>query len=128
MSYEQLMYIHLATVVPAFLLGTVLLSMRKGTAIHKVLGKIYMPLMIVTAVVTLFMPAHLGPTFLDHFGFIHGFSVLVLYSVPMAYIHAKRGNVAGHRGSMIGVYVGGILIAGSFALMPGRFLHGLLFS
>jgi len=128
MNYEQLMYVHLATVVPAFLLGTLLLLMTKGTARHKLLGKIYMPLMIVTAIVTLFMPAHLGPQFLNHFGFIHGFSILVLYSVPMAYFHARRGNVAGHRGSMIGVYVGGILIAGSFALLPGRFLHGLLFS
>jgi len=28
---------------------------------------------------------------------------------------------------MIGVYVGGILIAGTFALMPGRLLHEWLF-
>jgi uncharacterized membrane protein len=28
---------------------------------------------------------------------------------------------------MIGVYVGGMLIAGSLTLLPGRMLHALLF-
>jgi len=32
-----------------------------------------------------------------------------------------------HRANMLGVYVGGVLIAGAFALMPGRLLHGWLF-
>ena len=40
----------------------------------------------------------------------------------------RRGNVAAHRGHMVGVYVGGILIAGSFAFSPGRLLHGWLFA
>jgi uncharacterized membrane protein len=47
--------------------------------------------------------------------------------VPAAYIHARRGNIAKHRSAMIGLYVGGILIAGSFAFMPGRLLHSWLF-
>jgi uncharacterized membrane protein len=29
---------------------------------------------------------------------------------------------------MIGVYVGGILVAGLFTLAPGRYLHQLFFS
>jgi uncharacterized membrane protein len=127
MTYLQLAYIHLATIVPAFLIGTALLFMTKGTPRHKLLGRIYMPLMLFTAVVTLFMPAQVGPSIGGHFGFIHGFSVLVLYSVPTAYIQARRGNIAKHRSAMIGLYVGGILIAGSFAFMPGRLLHHWLF-
>jgi uncharacterized membrane protein len=127
MTYLQLAYVHLATIVPAFLIGTALLLMAKGTPRHKLLGRIYMPLMLFTAIVTLFMPARVGPSFGGHFGFIHGFSALVLYSVPAAYIHARRGNIAKHRSAMIGLYVGGILIAGSFAFMPGRVLHSWLF-
>jgi uncharacterized membrane protein len=127
MTYYQLAYAHLATIVPSFVIGTILLLMKKGTSLHKTLGRIYMPLMLVTAVITLFMPAQIGPRLFGHFGFIHGFSALVLYSVPTAYIAARRGHVARHRNTMIGLYVGGILIAGSFALMPGRLLHQLLF-
>ena len=40
MSYHQLAYLHLATVLPAFALGTYLLLNRKGTPIHRRLGRI----------------------------------------------------------------------------------------
>lgn len=127
MSYHQLAYLHLATIVPAFFIGTAMLVMRKGTPVHKVLGRIFMPLMLVTALITLLMPAQVGSRFLGHFGFIHLFSLLVLYSVPTAYFAARRGDIAKHRSSMIGLYVGGLLIAGSFTFMPGRMLNQWLF-
>jgi uncharacterized membrane protein len=127
MSYLQLAYIHLATVLMASILGALLIFKKKGTASHRRVGKYYMMLMLTTAVVALFMPAQVGPAFLGHFGFIHLFCVLVLYSVPAAYFAARNGNVAKHKYNMIGVYVGGILIAGAFTLMPGRLLHKWLF-
>jgi uncharacterized membrane protein len=83
--------------------------------------------MIATGIATLLMPAEVGPRFLGHFGFIHLFSVLTLYSAPAAFIYARRGNITAHRGNMIGLYIGGLLIAGSFALMPGRMFNDLLF-
>jgi uncharacterized membrane protein len=127
MSYLQLAYIHLATVFLASILGALLLFKKKGTASHRRVGKYYMMLMLTTAVVALFMPAQVGPAFLGHFGFIHLFCVLVLYSVPAAYFAVRNGNIAKHKFNMIGVYVGGILIAGTFTLMPGRLLHKWLF-
>lgn len=127
MSYEQLAYLHLATIIPAFLIGTWLLFRRKGTPLHRMLGKAYMVLMLITAIMTLFMSAQVGPTWLGHFGFIHLLSFLALFSVGTAYFAARQGNVRLHRNAMIGLYVGGMLIAGSFAMMPGRMLHDWLF-
>ena len=95
---------------------------------HKRLGRAYVALILFTAMVSLPMPAEVGPRLLDHFGFIHLFSVLVLVSVPAAVYSIRRGNVAAHRSHMVGVYVGGILIAGGFAFSPGRLLHGWLFA
>lgn len=123
MTYLQLAYLHLATIVPAFLLGTYLLLSKKGTPVHKALGKYYMALMLVTAAITLFMQAEVGPRLFDHFGFIHIFSILVIYSVPAAFIQARKGLIKAHRINMINLYVGGILIAGSFTFVPGRLLH-----
>jgi uncharacterized membrane protein len=123
MTYHQLALIHLATIVPAFLIGTWLLAQRKGTPQHRSLGKIYLALMLFTGVVTLFMPAVVGPRLFNHFGFIHLFSLLTLYSVPSAYLAARRRDIAAHRGAMIGLYVGGLLIAGAFAFGPGRLLN-----
>jgi uncharacterized membrane protein len=86
-----------------------------------------MLLMLFTALVTLFMSAEVGPTLFDHFGFIHLLSGLVLYSVPAAYFAIKAGNVKTHKANMIGLYVGGLLVAGGFTLLPGRLLGNLVF-
>jgi uncharacterized membrane protein len=127
MTYTQLAYLHLATVVPAFAIGAFQLFRRKGTASHKSLGKIYMVLMLATGLITLAMPAQVGPQLLNHFGFIHIFSLLALINVPAAYLAARRGDIKLHRANMISLYVGGILIAGAFAFSPGRMLHEWLF-
>ncbi len=127
MTYQDLMYLHLATVLPAFIIGTILLLIKKGTTFHKVSGRLYMILMLITAVVTLFMPAHVGVRFFKHFGWIHLFSFLTIYTVPTAYTAIKKGNVKAHKRKMILLYVGAILIAGGFTLMPGRYLHDVLF-
>jgi uncharacterized membrane protein len=127
MTYTELAYLHLATIVPAFAIGAFQLIRRKGTSAHKLLGKIYMVLMLATGLITLAMPAHVGPRVLNHFGFIHIFSLLAIVNVPMAYIAARRGNIRAHRVAMLGLYFGGILIAGAFAFTPGRMLHAWLF-
>lgn len=127
MTYLALAYVHLATVFPAFLIGSFLLLRRKGTRIHKMLGKLFMGLMLFTATVTLFMPAQVGPTILKHFGFIHIFSALVFFSVPQALLAIRRKDVRVHRNNMVGLYAGGLVIAGGFALMPGRLIFQTLF-
>lgn len=126
-NYHDLAYLHLGTVLPAFVIGTYLMMRRKGTVGHRRLGRVYLVLMMLTGLVTLFMPALVGPRVMDHFGFIHGFSLLALWTAPSAYLAARRGDVRTHRGNMIGLYIGGVLIAGAFAFMPGRMLHGWLF-
>lgn len=127
MTYTQLMYVHLFTVVPCVFIGGTLLFTRKGTSFHKIAGRIYMLLMLFTAVITLFMPALVGPRVLNHFGWIHLFSFLTIYTVPTAYIAIKKGNVRVHKRKMIILYFGALIIAGGFTLVPGRYLHTLLF-
>ena len=127
MTYETLMYAHLITVVPCIFLGAYGLMAKKGTRIHKRLGKIYMVLMLITAIITLFMPALVGGRFLNHFGWIHLFSFLTLWTVPTAYTAIKKGKVKAHQRKMILLYIGAIGIAGGFTLTPGRYLHTLFF-
>jgi uncharacterized membrane protein len=123
-----LVYAHLATVLPAFVIGTYMMISRKGSKNHRWMGKIYMLLMMTTAFIALFIKAEVGPRWLGHFGFIHLFSVLVLLAVPQAYFAARRHDRRAHAISMINVYVGGLLIAGGFTLMPGRLMHTWLFT
>ncbi|MDP6969846.1 MAG: DUF2306 domain-containing protein [Gammaproteobacteria bacterium] len=128
MEYMHLVYIHLATIIPAIFIGTYLLASRKGSSSHKALGKVYMVLMLITAIVTIVLPAHVGPSFLGHFGFIHLLSILTVFSVSGAYFAVKKGDMRTHKGNMILLYFGGIILAGSFAFEPGRLLHTWLFT
>lgn len=38
-----------------------------------------------------------------------------------------KGNIQGHRKTMIRLYVAACLVTGAFTLLPGRLMHTLLF-
>lgn len=122
------MFAHLITVLPCVLIGALLLLIKKGTKLHKNMGKLYMILMLITAFITLFMKAQVGPKFLNHFGWIHLFSVLTFYSIPTAFFAARKGDIKTHKRKMILLYFGAIIIAGAFTFYPGRYLHSLFFN
>ena len=52
---------------------------------------------------------------------------LTLLGVVGALYHARRHNIAKHKRAMLGVYIGGILIAGSLTFVPGRIMHAVAF-
>jgi uncharacterized membrane protein len=116
--------IHLATVVPAFVIGTWLIFFStKGARWHRALGAVYLTLMTVTAIAAFFIRS-IDP---GHLSFIHLFIPLTLFGVFAALWHVRRGNIRGHRSAMLGLYTGGLLIAGGLTLLPGRLLHHLFF-
>lgn len=120
--------IHFYTVVPAFLLGTLQMVLPKGTVLHRWNGYTYMALMVVTATAAAFIPSFMEQGLvLGHFGYIHLFVILTYVTVPLAIWNARKGDIRNHRGAMIGLYVGGILIAGGLAFMPGRVMHEMVF-
>ncbi len=119
---------HLATVAPAFFIGTwLILFSTKGSRAHRAAGFVYLALMTATAVAAVFIHATDLPNFLG-FTPIHLFVPLTFYGVYSALINVRRGNIAGHRQAMLGLYIGAILIAGTLAFLPGRVLHAVFFS
>jgi uncharacterized membrane protein len=47
--------------------------------------------------------------------------------VPLAVWKAHSHRVAAHRSIMISLYLGALLIAGLFTLVPGRIMHKVIF-
>ncbi len=127
MTYEQIALLHLATILPAFLIGTWLLIRPKGSPVHRGFGKLYMVLVLISSALSFLMPARVGPQVIGPFGYIHALSVLAIVAVIVAWYAIKNKNLKRHRNAMIGLYVGGMFIAGSFSFMPGRLLHDWLF-
>ncbi len=120
--------IHVATVLPAFVLGTwQIFFSTKGSPLHRATGYIYLTLMTVTAISTLFIHA-INPNG-KFFGlsWIHLFVPLTLYGVYGALVTARRHDIKGHKRAMISTYVGALLIAGALAFMPGRIMHQVVF-
>lgn len=120
--------IHAATVIPAFFIGTwqIFLS-RKGAPSHRAVGYLYLGLMTITAIAALFIHQIMPKSPFFGLSPIHLFVPLTLFGVASALYGAWTHNVRAHRGAMRGVYIGGLLIAGSLAFMPGRIMHSVAF-
>lgn len=118
--------LHLATVLPALVLGPVVLLRRKGDGLHRLLGRVWAALMLATAISSAFIRAPGAGIAGTGFSFIHVFTVWTLVNVPLAVWMVRRGNIAAHRGMMTGLYIG-LVIAGAFILLPGRLLGSLVF-
>ena len=116
--------IHMATVIPAFFIGTwQLFFSTKGAWLHRWLGVLYLVLMSITAVTTLFVHV-VNP---GHFSLIHLFIPLTLFAVVRTIMALRRGDIRAHKRSMIALYVGALLIAGAFTFLPGRMMHQIFF-
>lgn len=115
---------HVATVLPAAVLGAVLLARRKGTPAHRLLGKIWLVLMVVTSFSTFFI--HDLKT-VGNFSLIHLLSIYVIVGSIPAIRAARRGDIRAHRAQVAGMYFGGIVVAGLFTLVPHRVMGAIIF-
>ena len=111
---------HLCAALAALVLGVVMLVRRKGTASHKALGRIWVALMLTVAISSLWIPRFL------HLTWIHLFTLLTLLLLPIGIYRIRSGDVRGHARAMKGLFIGGLVVAGIFTLIPGRMLGNLL--
>jgi uncharacterized membrane protein len=122
---DALIKIHALAAVSAFFLGAVQLSSIKGNQRHRMMGYVWIALMYIAAVSSLFI--HHNPMF-GPFSLIHLLSLLVIFGTPSSVLAARRGNVRAHKFGMIQLYVFGLIVAGTFAaLAPGRMFYRILF-
>jgi uncharacterized membrane protein len=125
LAADPAIQIHATSAVAAVLLGALILWRRKGTALHKALGRLWVLLMLVTATSALFIHEMrlIGP-----FSPIHLFSLftyITLFNGLRAIIVHR--DFRRHRAEMQGLYAGALMLAGAFTLLPGRRMHLLLF-
>jgi uncharacterized membrane protein len=73
------------------------------------------------------MPAAVGPQLFNHFGWIHLFTLLTLWTVPTAYFAVRQGKIKTHQRKMVLLYLGALVIAGGFTFVPGRYMYEVFF-
>jgi uncharacterized membrane protein len=116
--------LHAFAAMGAFVLGAVQLAAPKGTLPHRIVGSIWVLLMVIVSLSAFFIHQLRiwGP-----WSPIHLLAVLTLALLPLAVWRAHTHAVAQHRRTMLGLFFGALVIAGLFTLLPGRVMHAVVF-
>lgn len=135
MPMTPMIAVHLTAALAALVVGPVALWARRGHTgriaatqrprLHRAAGYAWVTLMLLTALSALFIHDPVLPGWLG-FSPIHLFVPLTLGGLAQAFRQLFRGNVAGHRKTMLGLYFGACVGAGVFTLLPQRFLGQLV--
>lgn len=118
--------LHAFAAIGAFVLGLLQFAAPKGTLPHRTLGWFWVGLMLVVAVSS-FLIHGKGARLIGPFGPIHLLSIVVLSMLPIALLFAHRHNARGHARTMVGLFIGALVIAGLFTLLPGRIMYAVAF-
>ena len=110
--------------------GVYIFLTKKGTSRHKLSGRFWVALLTIVSMSAI----PIQSTNPGHYSLIHLLIPYTIGSLIYSIWNIRRFKVTrlqkyryAHMYSMIGVYVGALLIAGAFTLLPGRFLHGVVF-
>lgn len=134
MPLTPVIAIHLFAALAALAIGPLALWARRGHAtqatrqrprLHRAAGYAWVTLMLITALSALFIRDFNLPNIAGYTP-IHLLVPFTLISLFLAFRHLLRGNIAGHRKNMLGLYVGGCIVAGAFTLLPSRTLGQLV--
>ena len=109
--------LHLTAAVLAIVLGVSNLALAKGTPRHRVFGWIWIASMLYVTLSS-FEIRELRDGDLS---WLHGLSVWTLFCMFVAIVAIRRGKIRLHASFMIGTMTGAI-VAGAFAMLPGRFI------
>ncbi len=115
---------HAFAALTALALGMIQLLAPKGTLPHRSLGWVWVTLMTIVAGSSLFI--HTICTF-GGFSVIHLLSIFTLAVLPIAVLRARQHKVRDHARAMRLLFLGALVIAGVFTLMPGRIMHDVVF-
>ncbi len=135
MTLTPIIAIHLSASLAALALGPVALWARRGHAagraasqrprLHRAAGYAWVSFMLLSALSALFIRDFQLPN-IAGYTLIHLFVPLTLGGLYLAFAKLLRGNIAGHRQTMLGLYLGACIGAGVFTLLPGRYLGQLV--
>lgn len=120
---DPLIFTHLIFALLAIVVGAIQFISRKGTGIHRALGYIWVIAMIVICLSSFGIKSIMPDGIFLGFSPIHLLSIWVLFQLARGIYFARKHEIARHRKCMVYTYVGGLLIAGAFTIMPGRFLY-----
>ena len=131
LSAPWVIQVHAFGAIAGFVVALIQFAAPKGTLPHKSIGLLWMAILLTVAVSSIFIrPAfYPGLPFMQWFSWIHLFTLLTFWALIQGSFFLLRGgpNLKKHSKSFTGLFIGGLLIAGGFAFLPGRIMYRILF-
>jgi uncharacterized membrane protein len=115
-SFTPIILVHTLAALAAVGLGAAMFLARKGTFTHRVAGRSWVALMLVTAISSFWIKSS------GSYSWIHVLSVAVPVLLAAGVYFAVTRNMVRHQRMMIGIYGIGLGVAGMFTLLPNRLL------
>ena len=123
LNQTQPIPLHAIAAMVAIILGGIQLSMKKGGLLHKILGRLWIGLMLIVSISSFFIHE------IKLWGLyspIHLLSIWTIVSLGLAIYFVRIGNIKRHKQVMIALYVFALILTGFFTLLPGRVMHQVL--
>ena len=116
--------LHAIAAMLAIILGGVQLYMNKGSLTHKLLGYIWVGLMLIVSVSSFFINEI---KLWNIYSPIHLLSAWTIFSLGLAIYYVRISNIKRHKQVMIMIYGFALVLTGFFTFMPGRVMHQIVF-
>jgi len=123
-SQSQPIPLHAIAAMVAIILGGIQLSIKKGGKTHKLLGRIWVGLMLIVSFSSFFIHEI---KLWGLFSPIHLLSIWTIFSVGLAIYFVRVGNIKRHKQVMVSLYVFALIVTGFFTLLPGRVMNQVIF-
>ena len=105
--------------------GGLQISMQKGTALHIVVGRIWVALMTLVAMSSFFI---YELKIWGNYSPIHFLSAwTLLLSLGAGIYFIRKGDIRRHKFVMTSLFYLALILTGAFTLLPGRLMHTVFF-
>lgn len=117
---DPIVQIHALMAFAAIGLTILIFTVKRGTPLHKVLGRVWVTAMALVALSSFWI---FDLRMWGNYSPIHLLSVYTLVQLFLAIRAARAGNIARHRSIMKQMTFAALGVAGAFTLLPGRIMH-----
>lgn len=124
LNESQPIPLHAIAAMIAITLGGIQLCMKKGGATHKLLGRVWVGLMLIISFSSVFIHEI---KLWGAYSPIHLVSLLTIFFVVLAVYFARAGKIKRHKRAMVSLYVFAPVLTGLFTLLPGRVMNQVVF-
>ena len=112
--------VHAMVAMAAIIIGGLQLYLKKGTSLHKFMGRVWVGLMLIVSLTSFFIHEL---NLWGKYSPIHLLSIWVIICVVLGIYFARIENIKRHKIFMVYTYWLALILTGFFTFYPGRVMN-----